>query len=490
MGFELRDYQQRLADLGDAAMLAGQRPCLEAPTGAGKTVILAELARRALARGEQVWVICHREEILEQIVASLQRHLGERQLIARVVAGSRPRLDRQLVVGMVPTMVRRLEQLANHQGGTLLADECHHLPSRSWQQVVEALAPQRLAGLSATPVRPDGSGLGDSGSFDVLHRGPAPAELMAQGKLCRYRMFAARHRMDSQGLHRRGGEFIAAEMEQRVVEINGHIVGDWLELNPERLQTITVAVSVEHAHEVAAMYRAAGVAAEAVDGATPKLERRAVFDRFRRGQTTVLVACAVIDEGLDVPEATVLQLLRFTASLRLWKQLLGRVLRPAPGKREALILDHTDNWRRLPPPDAEIDWTLTSERQEPAQRLRVVVDDDTGEVRSAAPLEPVEVQETGARLEELTPAVLAAAHPIVARRLLNERCRLQIEQGAPQLRQWLSYLDVLEDETLRALGPALGMPAGWAEGQIMIRLLLSPGQRLAATKRLQHAGVL
>ncbi|MFO0000674.1 MAG: DEAD/DEAH box helicase, partial [bacterium] len=166
---------------------------------------------------------------------------------------------------------------------------------------------------------------------------------MRDGKLCRYRLFAAPHRISSKGVKRRSGEFISSEVEGRVVEINGYIVRSWLAANPQRLPTICVAVSVTHAHEVAELYRAAGISAEAVDGKTPKEERRRIFERFRQGRLTVLVACAVVDEGLDVPEATVLQVLRLIGSLRLWRQLIGRVLRPADGKEHAIILDHTDN---------------------------------------------------------------------------------------------------------------------------------------------------
>ena len=486
MAFELRDYQTRLADAGDQAMLQGRRPCMVAPTGAGKTVVIAELTRRALARGEQVVVICHREEILTQIVASLQRHLGQQVVVAMVTAGSRPRLDRQVVVGMVPTMCRRLKLLEQLKGCTLLADECHHAPSPTWRKVIEAAQPRRFGGLTATPVRPDGKGLGDEEMFDLLINGPEAAELMEAGKLCRYRLFAAPHRIDTTGMRKRGGDFTVADMERRVVEIQGEIVRDWRQLNPNGERTICVSVSVEHAHQVAEQFRDEGIAAEAVDGNTPKPERRGIFERFRAGTITVLCACAVIDEGLDVPEATCLQILRPTASIRLWRQLIGRVLRPADGKASALIIDHTDNWRRLPPPDAEMDWQLNAELQEPREKRERVINEITGEVEEGEPI-TTEVQETGAQLIEITAELLAQSHPVVARRMLNERCRAEARQQAPDLRRWLGYLDVLEDDTLKELEPALGLHPGWAQGQMMLRLLLSPAQRLAATKRLQRS---
>ena len=200
----------------------------------------------------------------------------------------------------------------------------------------------------------------------------------------------------------------------------------------------------------------------------------------------MLCACSVIDEGLDIPEATCLQILRPTASIRLWRQLIGRVLRPAAGKDHALIIDHTDNWLRLPLPDEQIEWRLNAETQEPAEKRKRVINPETGEVEKGELL-VTEVAETGSRMVEITAEMLAHAHPVVARRLLNERCRAELEQGGPNLRRWLNYLDVLEDDTLQLLEPALQMPTGWAQCQMMIRMLLSPGQRLAATKRLQQS---
>ena len=484
--FTLRDYQIKLANEGEAAMMGGEVPCLVSSTGSGKTVILAELARRALARGEQVVVICHRIEILSQIVTSLHKHLGQQVVISRITAGSRPRLDRKVIVGMVPTMCRRLKMLEQLKGCTLLADEAHHAPSTTWTKTIQAISPRRMLGLTATPVRPDGKGLGDSGLFHRLILGPEPAELMEVGALARYRMFAAPHTVSVDGLKKRCGDYAVSDLEKRVVAINGSIVSDWRRFNPKELSTISVGVSVDHCHEVAAMYCSEGVTAAAVDGTTPAAERAKIFSDFKAGRITVLCACQVVDEGLDTPSATCLQLLRPTASLRLYRQLIGRVLRPKPDGSEALIIDHTPTWKMLPPPDAEIAWTLKAEVQEPREKREAVINPDTGEVTEGEPIE-TQVHQTGANLVEITPDLLAQAHPVVARRLLNERCRLEVEQRAPDLRRWLNYLDVLEDETLKALEPALGLQPGWAQGQMMLRMLLSPAQRLAATKRLQRS---
>jgi len=203
----------------------------------------------------------------------------------------------------------------------------------------------------------------------------------------------------------------------------------------------------------------------------------------------VLVACAVIDEGLDVPEATVLQVTRPTASLRLWKQLCGRVLRPAEGKAHAILLDHTDNWRRLPLPDARIEWELNPERQAQAERRQLEVNPITQEIVVGPPLE---VESTGAQLQEITPELIAKAKPQQARRMFNLRFLQEAQQVAggemdrDLLKPWLTRVAVLEPDNLRMLGRLLELAPGWAEAQLMLNGAL-PAQRAMATRAAQAA---
>ena len=383
--FELRDFQKDLVQRAQAAMAAGGVPCLVAPTGAGKTVMLAELARLELAAGRRVAVIAHRGEIVQQLRNSLRKHLGDKLPFAMITAGSRAPMDRPVTIGMVPTMARRLHKLAPLKGCTLLADECHHSGAKSWRSVVEALEPRRRAGLTATPIRPDGRGLGEQGGFTELLVGPQPRELMDAGFLCDYTYLVASKRVSGQGLKKAStGDYRTKDLEELGNAILGEIVPTWQKHNPQGLATITVACSVKHAYELAALYRDAGIKAKAVLGETPKAERDQAFADFRSGKLTVLVACAVIDEGLDVPEATVLQITRPTASLRLYRQLAGRVLRPAPGKEKAIIIDHTDNFMRLPLPDADIEWELHSPAKESKARA-IVVDGDEIKPEAADP---------------------------------------------------------------------------------------------------------
>jgi superfamily II DNA or RNA helicase len=494
MAFTLRDYQTRLVDEGEHYMLAGGVPAVVGATGCGKTVVIAEATRRAIARREQVVIVAHREEIVGQIQKSVRRHTGSRTTIEVVRAGSRTSLRSQVIIGMVPTLCRRLDRLSQLAGCTLFQDECHHAGSRSWESVTEALRPRYRMGFTATPIRPNGKGLGDEGGFTRLVLGPQPGELMDMGALCRYRMFATKKQIDSDGLRKMStGEWETAGMEEKVKAINGEIVRDWRKYNPQAHRTIFVAVSVAHAHIVAGMYRAQGIPAEAVDGKSPKHERRAIFERFRSGQTVVLCACAVIDEGLDVPEATVLQITRLTNSIRLYRQLCGRVLRPAPEKEIALIIDHTTNWKALDPPDKAINWDLFQEKVESDDDRQVTVNHETGEVVLIEAPEPTAaaIVENGAEMEEVTDELLMKARPNIARKILNDKVRFAIgvvqrePHRAPHLQDYIKMTEILDDDVIIALGEVANMPHGWAQGQIMLNMVQSGKQRDAATAKWQ-----
>ena len=367
-------------------------------------------------------------------------------------------------------LARRLRQLMPLEGATLIQDECHHAGAKSWANVTKAIRPGRRCGLTATPVRPNGQGLGDEGDFTRLVVGRQPRELMDAGHLCDYDLFCApaSARFNSDGLHRRGGDFDTAEVAERVQQISGQIIPSWFKLNPGQLQTVTVAVTVAHAMELADQYRRAGVVAAAVvgDEATTKQQemgsREDIFAAFRAGQIRVLIACAVIDEGLDVPEATVLQVTRPTASLRLWRQLCGRVLRPAAGKPKALIIDHTDNWHRLPMPDTAVEWSLHSPPK--VERMEAVEDTSTGRVRLAAV--PVEVHESDDELVALRRTQTGRLSPKDVKNWLDVTVKSAASRGDVfSLRQLLPTVGFMDVLTLRVLGESLGHPSGWAETQ-------------------------
>jgi DNA repair protein RadD len=224
---------------------------------------------------------------------------------------------------------------------------------------------------------------------------------MDRGYLCDYTQSVSRRPINVRGVRITRGDYDTKELTERVLHIAGDVVADWQRLNVNRLPTLCVGVTVAHAQDMAAAFRLAGIAAAAVDGSMSTTERDAIFAAFRSGAITVLTACAVVDEGPDVPEAGCLQLVRPTKSLRLLRQLQGRVLRPSPGKDRALLIDHGPSWKELPPPCEQIRWSLdATERAEPAGRPSVMKVQPGGRVEITVKQQPeVELGEITARAD-------------------------------------------------------------------------------------------
>lgn len=138
MVFSLRDYQQHLVDQSFAALQQQETPVAVLPTGGGKTVCIAELVKLLLGKNQRILLTAHRIEIVQQIAASITKHTGIKPGLA--ISGSKLNwADHQVVVGMVPTLTRRLHSLPH--GWHLIEDECHHSIAKSWQKLREALAP-------------------------------------------------------------------------------------------------------------------------------------------------------------------------------------------------------------------------------------------------------------------------------------------------------------------------------------------------------------
>lgn len=454
---ELRPYQHKLVDLVNESIAAGHSPCVVLPTGGGKTVITSELAKQALARGEDVLIAAHRLEIIRQILASLTRHLGETPQL--ITAGQTTPLQR-VTIAMVPTLTRRPRWIERMEGRTYILDEAHHQVAPGYQKLRERLAPGKFIGMTATPVTPTGGGLGTH--FTDLVLGPSPDWLMEHGFLCRYKLYGAPAEIDTEGVAIRGGDFALNELQERVTTVQGNVLRDWHKFNPDGLSTICVGISVEHAHELARLYRAAGVTAAAVDGATPAAERDRIFNDFRSGAITVLCACAVVDEGLDVPEATCLQLLRPTRSLRLYRQLIGRVLRPAEGKTEAIIIDHGGSWRYLPLPDDHVAWSLT-------EKIKPIKAEDCQVTRNAdyTVAKRESIREDNIRLQLVTQTSSIDAKRQEVRRRLRKTIGL-VQRGIIPERALLGFIKDARyfDETeLLAIQHTLGLADNWAETQ-------------------------
>jgi superfamily II DNA or RNA helicase len=318
------------------------------------------LTSRLIAQGRRVMLLAHRDELLEQI----SKTLAEFEVMHGVIAGGSDYFDPRLLahVAGVFTVVRRLARLPVPD--YVIVDEAHHcIADSTWGKVIafwRAANPKLIViGVTATPERLDGSGLGSM--FDDMVLGPTTAELIERGRLSAYKLFAPppREQVDLTGLHTRGGDFrrdeAAGAMDKPT--ITGNAVAHYRK-HCNGAPAVAFCTSIEHAAHVAEAFQAQGFRAASIDGKLHKDERKRRVQDFGRGQLNVLVSCDLISEGFDVPGIVGALLLRPTQSLSLYLQQVGRALRTAPGKSHAVILDHVGNTDTHGLPDDEREWSL------------------------------------------------------------------------------------------------------------------------------------
>jgi len=348
---QLRPYQQQaIDDLRQAYRSSARAPLLVAPTGAGKTVILAAITASATERGRKVLILVHRRELIHQASSKLTAAGVEHGIIA---AGIQPS-PQPVQVASVQTLVRRLATIS-WQPCLIIIDEAHHAVAGSWSRILSHwLAALRL-GVTATPCRLDGRGLGDT--FDALVEGPSVQMLTSTGYLSPARIFAPPMVADLSGIRTRVGDYAndqaAAAMTKPTV--TGDAIAHYQRLAGAQ-QAIAFCCNVAHAISVQDAFETAGINAALLLGGTA--DRDTVVAAFAVGTIRVLVTVDVVSEGFDIPAASVAILLRPTQSLGLYLQQVGRVLRPAPGKDAAIILDHVGNVTRHGFPDDIRQWTL------------------------------------------------------------------------------------------------------------------------------------
>lgn len=363
----LRPYQIDLVARARAELRAGcRRLLLQAPTGMGKTVLVAHMLAAAAAKGKRAWFVVHRKELLEQAV---QTFVEAADIHTGIVAAGYPAdAHAPVQVCSVGSLKRRIGALP--MPDLLVFDECHHTPSASWSAIAAAVPQAHQLGLTATPQRLDGKGLG--AYFDRLLLGPTVATLIADGYLSPYRLFAP-GTIDTHALHHVAGDFNRAEVSAAMGAST--VVGDAVATYQRHAaggRALVFAWSLEASRRLAEAFCAAGVPAAHVDGETPADERKRAMAAFRAGELRVLCNVDLFGEGLDVPAVDAVFLLRPTDSLGLYLQQCGRGLRPSPGKVEVRLFDHVGNWTRHGLPDEDRAWTLDGKAKKPAERVGIL----------------------------------------------------------------------------------------------------------------------
>lgn len=350
MDIVLRNYQQRDIERTRDAFRSGARRVLYvSPTGSGKTTFFCAVAQSAIELGGYVRAVVHRRELKKQV--------SERMAAFDINAGADVEMVRAAARGRKPSL--------------LIVDEAHHAAAGSWQAVLEAYHDVPVLGVSATPCRLDGRGLGEA--FDRMVIGPSTKELTNEGHLVPARIWAP-SAPDMRGAGKRAGDWKTEDIARAVERssVTGDAVQHYLNICPNA-RAVAFCVDVEHARRTAAAFNAAGVPADVILGEQKDGERDRVVAGLATGEIRVLCSVDVVSEGFDIPEIEAVILLRPTQSLALFLQQIGRCLRPFPGKEFAYVLDHAGNVLRHGFPDDDFEWSLDAgvKRKNASDLLRI-----------------------------------------------------------------------------------------------------------------------
>ena len=368
MTLVLRPYQQKIISAVLADWAAGFTDVLvTAATGSGKTAMFLSILNDVLVPpglpgqtqssgpGRRGLILAHRKELIDQPLARLYQYFPAWQTRfpgAGIVMAEQDQPAAELIVATVQTLAsspRRLESILSYGPiDYLVVDEAHHFTDKNtyhkvYQQLRAANPAMLHLGVTATPIRADGDGLGGVYQKESAHYGIK--EGISNHFLAPVRWLAIEAAISLDGVKTAHGDFQRSSLGKifETDELLGLVVETYrqyaLNLDGTPRQAVAFTVTVAGAHRLAEIFRAAGISAQAADGTTNKTDRIAILDGFQQGRTQVLCNVALYTEGLDIPQASCILQARPTRSDGLYVQMIGRALRVFPGKEDALILD-------------------------------------------------------------------------------------------------------------------------------------------------------
>lgn len=358
----LREYQEEaIKAVFDAWITDMRRPALVLPTGSGKTVIFSHMVRdfhswrtdvhgRNLGNGgERSLILVHRDELADQALNKLRETAPD--LSAGKIKAASDDLEADVMVASVQTLSRdnRLKRLLLSQEpygdvGLIVTDECHHGVAPSYRKIYDAFPDALNAGVSATLIRGDGVGLGSVWD-DVVYT-KSILWMISRGYLVDVRGQGVRlDHLNLAKVKTSAGDYQAKALGSAMVAADSpSVIAAALRTYAPNRRSIVFCPDVFSAHATAS---AIGPGAAVVTGTTPTEDRRLIYKQFETGDIRVIVNCMVLTEGFDAPWADCAVIARPTKSQALYQQMVGRVLRPWPGKDDALVLDVTGVGGRL-----------------------------------------------------------------------------------------------------------------------------------------------
>lgn len=338
---KLREYQQEaLQAAWDAWGRGVVRPAVVLPTGMGKTVIFAHLIKDAHAAGVKAIILVHRDELVQQ--AAQKIHSVAPNMSIGIVKASRNETDADVIIASVQTLARESRRVSVTGIGLVIVDECHHAVARTYKDVLTHFGcfdSTPAIGFTATLERADRLGLGDVWQEVAYKRD------ILYGIRCGYLtdvkgLAVTVEDLELDDVSQSRGDYQEGALGSALLEANsGYYISRAYKEHAANRQGILFAPTVDSAYQFAADLNSSGIKTEVIAGHTPLEDRVLIYKKYREGEIQVLSNCMVLTEGFDMPQASCAVIARPTQSNALYVQMVGRVLRPWPGKADALVLD-------------------------------------------------------------------------------------------------------------------------------------------------------
>ncbi|KZT72830.1 P-loop containing nucleoside triphosphate hydrolase protein [Daedalea quercina L-15889] len=372
----LRPYQEASIDACLNALKSGSsRIGVSLPTGSGKTTVFISLLNRITPppenpRAKQALVVVNSIELARQTAAQAKKLHPEWSVEIEQGGKHHASGDADLTVATYHTLLRG-ERLAKFSPGKLKAvivDEAHHAAAPSYRRILSHFHPAirnpeegfqppeiehaiAVLGFSATFSRHDGLALGSIFEQIVYHRDFL--EMIKEQWLCNVQFTCVRANIDLSQvtINSHTGDFNPTSLAHVIntPTINKLILQTWLDRASERKSTLVFCVSLTHVQNLTEMFRQAGIDARYVYSRTPASERRVLIESFRKGEFPVLINCAVLTEGADIPNIDCVIVARPTRSRNVFAQMIGRGMRLSPGtdKEDCRVIDFVDSQNRV-----------------------------------------------------------------------------------------------------------------------------------------------
>jgi DNA repair protein RadD len=357
---ELRHYQRQAVDgLYDYWRRGkGAAPFVEVPTGGGKSLIIAHVCRDVVEAGGRVLVLAHRKELVAQNSAELAEAWPGAPIGVYSAGLRRKELSAPVTFAGIQSIWRAADRLGRVD--LVVVDEAHMIPRKSETQYGQLLAALReaspdlrMVGLTATPYRLD-SGRLDEGAgaiFDGCAYTIGVRRLIQEGFLAPIVSKGGVKKIDTSGVKKRGGEWIAGELQAAAMAegLAEAIVDEVVALGANRQGWMVFSSGVAHAEHIAELLRARGVSVGVITGETR--DRDEIIAAFKRRELRCIVNCDVLTTGFNAPHVDLIALARATESTSLYVQIVGRGGRICEGKENCLLLDYGSNVQRHGPID-------------------------------------------------------------------------------------------------------------------------------------------